>query len=45
MALMGADLLLYPTAIGSEPESPEINSRPLAWTMQGHAAKYGGASR
>jgi N-carbamoylputrescine amidase len=39
MALMGADLLLYPTAIGSEPESPHINSKDH-WqrTMQGHAA-------
>jgi len=39
MALMGADLLLYPTAIGSEPESPQINSKDH-WqrTMQGHAA-------
>ena len=39
MALMGADLLLYPTAIGSEPENPQINSKDH-WqrTMQGHAA-------
>jgi len=39
MALMGADLLLYPTAIGSEPESPQINSKDH-WqrVMQGHAA-------
>ena len=38
MALMGADVLLYPTAIGSEPQDPSIHS--LAhWrrVMQGHA--------
>jgi len=40
MALKGAELLLYPTAIGSEPPpAPPINSR-LHWqrTQQGHAA-------
>jgi N-carbamoylputrescine amidase len=39
MALMGADVLLYPTAIGSEPHAPEVNSK-AHWqrTMQGHAA-------
>lgn len=39
MALMGADLLLYPTAIGSEPGMPECDSMPH-WrrTQQGHAA-------
>ena len=36
---MGADVLLYPTAIGSEPQDPTLNSRDH-WrrTMQGHAA-------
>ena len=39
MTLMGAEILLYPTAIGCEPRTPEINSR-AHWTrvMQGHAA-------
>ena len=40
MALMGADILLYPTAIGSEPPpAPPIDSRDH-WrrVMQGHAA-------
>ena len=39
MSLMGADVLLYPTAIGSEPQDPNLNSRDH-WrrTMQGHAA-------
>lgn len=39
MALKGADVLLYPTAIGSEPMSPETFSRDH-WqrVMQGHAA-------
>jgi N-carbamoylputrescine amidase len=39
MALMGADVLLYPTAIGSEPQDPGIDSRDH-WQrcMQGHAA-------
>lgn len=39
MALMGADLLLYPTAIGSEPQDPTWNSsRHWQRVMQGHAA-------
>ena len=39
MALMGADVLLFPTAIGSEPSQPEMDSMPH-WTntMRGHAA-------
>jgi N-carbamoylputrescine amidase len=39
MALMGADVLLYPTAIGSEPQDASIDSRDH-WQrcMQGHAA-------
>ncbi len=39
LALQGAEMLLYPTAIGSEPSAPEIHSRDH-WTrtMQGHAA-------
>ncbi len=39
MALMGAELLFYPTAIGSEPESPEIDSKDH-WQrcMVGHSA-------
>ncbi len=39
MALKGAELLLYPTAIGSEPQDPALNSKDH-WqrTMQGHAA-------
>ena len=40
MALLGAEMLLYPTAIGSEPPpAPPIDSR-LHWqrTQQGHAA-------
>ncbi|MGQ0566809.1 MAG: N-carbamoylputrescine amidase [Gemmobacter sp.] len=38
MALMGAEVLLYPTAIGSEPTEPGLDSAPH-WTrvMQGHA--------
>ena len=38
MVLKGADVLLYPTAIGSEPERPELDSRDL-WrrAMLGHA--------
>ena len=41
MALKGADILLYPTAIGSEPNNPELDSKDH-WqrTMQGHAAAY-----
>jgi len=39
MAVMGAELLLYPTAIGSEPQDSSLDSR-WHWqrTMQGHAA-------
>jgi N-carbamoylputrescine amidase len=38
MALMGADLLLYPTAIGSEPESPDLDTKdPWQRAMIGHA--------
>ena len=39
MVLQGAELLFYPTAIGSEPQDPLINSR-MHWqrVMQGHAA-------
>ncbi len=39
MALMGAELLLYPTAIGSEPESPSVDSKDH-WQrcMIGHSA-------
>ncbi len=39
MALQGAELLFYPTAIGSEPSQPQLDSQP-AWqnAMQGHAA-------
>eukprot|EP00536_Pseudo-nitzschia_multiseries_P010473 jgi/Psemu1/259023/estExt_Genewise1Plus.C_3200046 len=39
MALMGADVILYPTAIGTEPQDPTINSADH-WqrVMQGHAA-------
>src|SRR6202030_2487883 len=39
MALMGAEVLLYPTAIGSEPQDPQLDSS-AHWqrTMQGHAA-------
>jgi len=38
MALLGAEVLLYPTAIGSEPLDPECDSRDH-WqrVMQGHA--------
>jgi len=38
MALQGAELLLYPTAIGSEPHDPTISSRDH-WqrVQQGHA--------
>ncbi len=39
MVLMGAEILLYPTAIGSEPQNPEYDSREHWQTcMQGHAA-------
>ena len=38
MALMGAELLFYPTAIGSEPEEPDFDSRdPWQRVMIGHA--------
>jgi N-carbamoylputrescine amidase len=39
MALMGAEMLFFPTAIGSEPQDPSLDSRDH-WqrTMQGHAA-------
>ena len=39
MALQGAELLFYPTAIGSEPKQPKLNSMPQ-WqrVMQGHSA-------
>jgi N-carbamoylputrescine amidase len=38
MALMGAEILFYPTAIGSEPEDPSLNTKDL-WqrAMIGHA--------
>ncbi|MEM7660625.1 MAG: N-carbamoylputrescine amidase [Pseudomonadota bacterium] len=38
MALLGADILLYPTAIGSEPHAPELDTCGR-WqrAMQGHA--------
>ena len=39
MALEGADLLFYPSAIGSEPQDPTINSKNHWQTvMRGHAA-------
>ncbi|NDR57313.1 N-carbamoylputrescine amidase [Aliiruegeria sabulilitoris] len=39
MALQGAEILLYPTAIGSEPPAPEYDSQPhWEMTMLGHAA-------
>jgi len=39
MALQGAELLLYPTAIGSEPPAPGYDSQPhWEMTMRGHAA-------
>jgi N-carbamoylputrescine amidase len=39
MTLMGAEILFYPTAIGSEPQDPGLDTRD-AWqrAMQGHAA-------
>ena len=39
MALKGAEILLYPTAIGSEPQDPALDSKEH-WqrVMQGHAA-------
>jgi N-carbamoylputrescine amidase len=38
MALMGAEALFYPTAIGSEPHDPSLDTT-LPWqrAMQGHA--------
>jgi N-carbamoylputrescine amidase len=38
MMLMGADILLYPTAIGTEPENPDLDTKDL-WqrAMIGHA--------
>lgn len=41
-ALGGADLLAYPTAIGSEPDHPEFDTQPL-WqaTITGHAIANG----
>jgi N-carbamoylputrescine amidase len=39
MALQGAELLLYPTAIGSEPPAPGYDSAPhWEMVMRGHAA-------
>ncbi|QQR90873.1 MAG: N-carbamoylputrescine amidase [Myxococcales bacterium] len=38
MTLMGAEVLLYPTAIGSEPAEPELNTKdPWQKAMLGHA--------
>lgn len=38
MALMGAEVLLYPTAIGSEPHDASLDTRdPWRRVMQGHA--------
>ena len=38
MMLMGADILLYPTAIGSEPEEPTLDTaKPWRRAMLGHA--------
>jgi N-carbamoylputrescine amidase len=39
MALMGAEILFYPTAIGSEPENPDVDSKDH-WQrcMTGHGA-------
>jgi N-carbamoylputrescine amidase len=38
MAVMGAEILFYPTAIGSEPEAPELSSKdPWQRAMIGHA--------
>lgn len=38
MTLMGAEVICYPTAIGSEPQDPGLDSR-HHWrrVMQGHA--------
>jgi N-carbamoylputrescine amidase len=39
MALKGAEILFYPTAIGTEPQDASIDSRgPWQRVMQGHAA-------
>lgn len=39
MVLMGAEILLYPTAIGSEPQDPGIDSKDhWQMCMRGHAA-------
>jgi N-carbamoylputrescine amidase len=39
MALLGAEMLLYPTAIGSEPPAPGYDSQPhWEMVMRGHAA-------
>lgn len=39
MALMGAEILLYPTAIGSEPPNPDYDSKDhWQMCMRGHAA-------
>ncbi len=39
MALQGAEMLLYPTAIGSEPDQPDFDSqRHWEMAMRGHAA-------
>lgn len=38
MTLKGADILLYPTAIGSEPDNPSLDTKnPWQRVMQGHA--------
>ena len=39
MALQGAEVIFYPTAIGSEPQNPDLDSKDH-WqtTMRGHAA-------
>ncbi len=38
MVLMGAEVLFYPTAIGSEPENPSLDTAaPWQRAMQGHA--------
>jgi N-carbamoylputrescine amidase len=38
MTLKGAEMLLYPTAIGSEPQAPDLNTKnPWRRVMRGHA--------
>jgi N-carbamoylputrescine amidase len=38
MTLLGAEVLLYPTAIGSEPHEPDLDTKdPWQRVMQGHA--------